>query len=168
MNATVPAPRSTSLELPVIGTAVTYHGSITERHGRFLLFPHYSIYSTGDHDDDFCADLGERSTLLECNNYGVLNHVRPTSFTVDSGIWWPEDAIDLVVGNHVFKLSHTLPGGGPQARVIVFYAADGRLLQDYMLWATDRIESDTLRILDQRGLTRRAQKAFSLPAQTAR
>ncbi|MEU0002625.1 hypothetical protein ABZ069_37625 [Streptomyces microflavus] len=164
----VPAPRSTSLELPVVGTAVTYHGSITEHHRRFLLFPHYSIYSTGEHDEDVCAELGERSTLLECNKHLVLNHVRPTSFTMDSGIWWPEDAIDLVSGSHIFKLSHTLPGGSPQARVIVFYAADGRLLQDYMLWATDRIESDTLRRLDQRGLTRRPQKAFSLPAQSAR
>ncbi|MEU8672694.1 hypothetical protein AB0C71_38025 [Streptomyces anulatus] len=162
----IPAPRTTALELPVAGTAVTYHGSMTEHQGgRFLLFPHYSIFSTGEHDAYDCEDLNDRSTLVGFGSYLTLNHARPASFTADTGIWWPQDAIDITRDGYVYKVSHTLPGGGPHSRVIAFHAADGRLLRD---WARlHRIDSDTLQLLDERGLTRADQKTFAVPAQRA-
>ncbi|RLV64378.1 hypothetical protein STAN_7198 [Streptomyces sp. CBMAI 2042] len=163
----IPAPRTTSTELPVAGAAVTYHGSLTEHHGRYLHFPHWSIFSAGDHDEDFCDELGERSTLLGFGTYKTLEHVRSSSFSVETGVWWPKDAINVITGTgFVFKLSHTLPGGSPRSRVIVFYAADGRLLRDW--WGGHSIDSATLSVLDRRGITRGDQKAFDLPAQSSK
>ncbi|MFJ8763192.1 hypothetical protein [Streptomyces cyaneofuscatus] len=163
----IPTPRSTSAELPVAGAAVTYRGSLTEHHGQYLHFPHWSIFSAMDHDEDFCDELDERSTLLGFGTYKTLEHVRPSSFTVETGAWWPEDAIGVITATgYVFKLSHTLPGGSPQARVIVFHTADGRLLRDW--WGGHSIDSATLSVLDRRGLARSDQKTFELPAQSTR
>ncbi|MFF5894048.1 hypothetical protein ACFY72_35565 [Streptomyces globisporus] len=164
----IPSPRTTALELPVAGTAVRYHGSLAEHHeGRFLLFPHYTVYSAADHDDDedHCESLGERYTLLASGSFNLLNHVRPASFTADEGAWWPEDAVTLTHSGFAFKVSHTLPGGSPWARVVAYYAADGRVLREW--WRMSSVDRDLIRTLDERGPRRADQKFYRVPDQRA-
>ncbi|MFE7759674.1 hypothetical protein [Streptomyces sp. NPDC057429] len=137
--------------LPVIGTRVTYHGSLTQYHGSgFLLFPHDVSLSVGD--TLYCdCDHHSRYTLVDIESDTLLRHVREASFTVEAGTWWPEDAIDVVHGGFVYKASHTLPGGSPATRILAFHTANGEVLNQWgaICQIADR---DTVRILDERGL----------------
>ncbi|MEU4266202.1 hypothetical protein ACYCCF_30190 [Streptomyces argenteolus] len=137
--------------LPVIGTRVTYHGSLTQYHGRgFLLFPHDVSLSAGE--TLYCdCDHHSRYTLVDIESDIPLFHVREASFTVEASGWWPEDAIDIVHGGFVYKASHALPGGSPTTRILAFHTAGGEVLNQ---WGTLREITDTgtIRILDERGL----------------
>lgn len=105
-------------DLPVIGTRVTYRGSLAEFHGRdFLLFPHDVSLSAGNAIDCDC-NHNSRYTLVEAGSDTRLFHVRSTSFTVQTGDWWPKDALDVVHGGFVYKASHALPGARPPAEFL--------------------------------------------------
>ncbi|MEU2462094.1 hypothetical protein ABZ604_31495 [Streptomyces sp. NPDC012473] len=150
--------------LPAIGTRATYHGSLTDSHGRdFLVFPHDFLLSTDEAEDCGC-DHRSRRTLVSCDLAAdPLVHVRESSFTAETGDWWPDDAIDIVHGGFVYKASHTLPGGSPTTRVLAFYTGSGQVLKT---WGTlcEITNSNTIRVLDERGLDSfRARLALPSP-----
>ncbi|MGW2841925.1 hypothetical protein ACWCWD_29570 [Streptomyces sp. NPDC001493] len=137
--------------LPIIGTPVTYHGSLTDYHGRtFFLFPHHDLLTFEEADDCEC-DPRSRRTLRSADPDTNLAHVRESSFTAETSAWWPEDSIDITCGGFVYKASHALPGGSPSSRILAYYAGNGRVMTE---WCTlgEMAGSDTVRTLDERGL----------------
>jgi hypothetical protein len=159
---------STSSEaLPIAGSRVTYHGSMTEHHGKsFLLFPHGSYLDEDDSDCECEYEAEPRHTLIDVNHTSsdAMNHVRATSFTVAPGRWWPEDAIDIRRGGFVYKASHATEGGSPNARVLSFYTANGLLMRT---WCVFGELTDNVRLLDDRGRDPLAatRMVFALPSQ---
>ncbi|MFF9690440.1 hypothetical protein [Streptomyces sp. NPDC014623] len=140
---TVTNPKSAAL--PVTGTRATYHGSLTDYHGRDFLL------STDEAENCGC-DHRSRRTLVSCDLAAdPLVHVRESSFTAETGDWWPDGAIDIVHDGFVYKASHTLPGGSPTTRILAFYTGSGQILKT---WGTlcEITDSHTIRVLDERGL----------------
>lgn len=138
----------------VIGYRVTYHGSITEAHGRaFLLLPcaWFEDCEKCGHDDDNQA----RYTLYDPATGQSLNHARAASVTPHP-FQQPDGAVPITIGEYRYLASHTAPGGSSRARIVYFHLADeaagaGRL---GATWCYFREMTSEIRALDEKARAR--------------
>lgn len=135
----------------VIGSQVIYHGSLSDHHGQaFLLLPD-SFAVSGAGSRSRAEDPVPLYTLDSPETGLTLSHARRGSFTVITGLWWPEDAIDFLIAETLYKASHTTPGGSPQSRTVHFHTATGRL---YTTWCFFDEVTPQIQALDQRSYRR--------------
>lgn len=100
----------------IIGSLVSYHGSLTEYHNRtFLLLP-------GTDGQYLLADLKAD---------GELRNVSPRSFTPFGVQWWQDDAIDIDISGYRYKASHASGGGSANSRTIHYFTATGPLRKNW-------------------------------------
>lgn len=132
---------------PVIGSLVTYHGSLAALHGRqFLLLPDTNCTHCYDNDGEGPLHY----TLADPTTDQALKHVRPTSFTPVHEDWWPSDAVDFNIAGYAYKASHAEPGGSRWARIVHCHTATG---VSHRMWCRfDGDPTPAIRALDARQL----------------
>ncbi|MEU1908405.1 hypothetical protein [Streptomyces hygroscopicus] len=146
ITQTTPQQAIQPTDQPVIGSLVTYHGSLPDLHGRtFLLLPDTNCRFC-DPDDD-----GPRHyTLADPDTSQALKHARPSSFTPTATNWWPSDAIDFNIAGYRYKAAYTTPGGSRWARIVHCHTATGT---GYRVWCRfDGDPAPEVRALDARRL----------------
>ncbi|MZE80924.1 hypothetical protein [Streptomyces xinghaiensis] len=121
---------------PVIGSVVTYHGSLTDHWG-----PGYLLLPDLAHEG--------RYVLADPGTGRELAAVRPGSFTASAERWWPADAVLFNVAGYWYPASHSEPGGSDRARIVRYFTQPGAMGG---VWCSFPEKTPEIRALDARRL----------------
>lgn len=140
-----------------VGALVTYHGSLTDLHGRQLKVIPCAWHCDRDNDgfdgipDPCRLDATEPRFGLYDPTTGQpsAEHVRATSVTPVTTTW-PSDAVPFKIASYWYMASHTTDGGSSHARIVHFYRdGDARGVPTARTWCRVATPvSDLIRHLD--------------------
>ncbi|MFD6335327.1 hypothetical protein ACFWGI_37900 [Streptomyces niveus] len=136
-------------DLPVVGSRVTYHGSLEEFHGRTFLAAPCSW-----HCERKCLraeGAPHRFGLYDPETGDGIDCVRSQSIT-PTVYAWPEDAVPMLIAEYVYMASYTTPGGSPMSRIVYYYTAEEGCGET---WCHFSEVTPQIRRLDEQARTRR-------------
>ncbi|MEV0186784.1 hypothetical protein AB0I54_47580 [Streptomyces sp. NPDC050625] len=147
-------PETAAAPLLVIGSHVSYHGSITAMHDRPLYLLPCTWFgrcaACWEHDDEFGERHPEQRdhfTAVDLTTDRRLHHAHRVHLTPIPHEW-PEDAVPVNINDYRYAAAYTTPGGSHRDRTVHYYTA-----QDFMgrTWCHFREPAPDIRRLDQLG-----------------